>query len=90
MPPEYAMFGKFSVKSDVFSFGIILLEIISGKKSNGFYQEDASLSLAEYVSRLGPMFAIHYVDNLINGMLVNAKNYLFRFGNSGKKAERWR
>ncbi|XP_047324746.1 LOW QUALITY PROTEIN: cysteine-rich receptor-like protein kinase 15 [Impatiens glandulifera] len=34
MVPEYAMQGKFSVKSDVFSFGILVLEIVSGKKNN--------------------------------------------------------
>ncbi|OAY26069.1 hypothetical protein MANES_16G019000v8 [Manihot esculenta] len=49
MSPEYAVFGKFSVKSDVFSFGVILLEIISGKRSNGFNQEDTSLSLIGHV-----------------------------------------
>ncbi|KAK7269975.1 hypothetical protein RIF29_22805 [Crotalaria pallida] len=32
MSPEYAMHGQFSVKSDVFSFGIMVLEIISGKR----------------------------------------------------------
>ncbi|KAL0001022.1 hypothetical protein SO802_014803 [Lithocarpus litseifolius] len=37
MAPEYAFDGLFSTKSDVFSFGILLLEIISGKKSRGFY-----------------------------------------------------
>ncbi|KAL7213446.1 hypothetical protein ACSBR2_016049 [Camellia fascicularis] len=37
MAPEYAMEGLFSVKSDVFSFGVILLEIISGKKNSGFH-----------------------------------------------------
>ncbi|WVZ87342.1 hypothetical protein U9M48_033992, partial [Paspalum notatum var. saurae] len=30
MSPEYAMDGAFSVKSDTYSFGVILLEIISG------------------------------------------------------------
>uniref|UniRef100_A0A0D9W9Y8 Receptor-like serine/threonine-protein kinase n=1 Tax=Leersia perrieri TaxID=77586 RepID=A0A0D9W9Y8_9ORYZ len=30
MSPEYAMEGVFSVKSDIYSFGILLLEIISG------------------------------------------------------------
>ncbi|KAK4726260.1 hypothetical protein R3W88_031177 [Solanum pinnatisectum] len=34
MSPEYAMHGQFSVKSDVFSFGVLLLEIISGKGRN--------------------------------------------------------
>lgn len=36
MAPEYAMDGIFSIKSDAFSFGVILLEIISGKKNSGF------------------------------------------------------
>ncbi|KAL5579096.1 hypothetical protein UlMin_011538 [Ulmus minor] len=36
MAPEYAMHGQFSVKSDVFSFGVMLLEIISGQKNNCF------------------------------------------------------
>ncbi|KAG0527649.1 hypothetical protein BDA96_06G251300 [Sorghum bicolor] len=32
MSPEYAMDGAFSVKSDTYSFGVIILEIISGLK----------------------------------------------------------
>ncbi|KAI3441586.1 EF-hand domain-containing protein [Psidium guajava] len=36
MSPEYAFDGKFSVKSDVYGFGVLLLEIISGKKNRGF------------------------------------------------------
>ncbi|KAK7257259.1 hypothetical protein RIF29_31107 [Crotalaria pallida] len=35
MAPEYAFDGLFSIKSDVFSFGILLLEIVSGKKNTG-------------------------------------------------------
>ncbi|XXG69357.1 hypothetical protein AAC387_Pa06g2245 [Persea americana] len=34
MAPEYAMDGLFSVKSDVFSFGVLLLEILSGRKNS--------------------------------------------------------
>ncbi|KAI9124004.1 hypothetical protein K1719_005304 [Acacia pycnantha] len=34
MSPEYFKFGLFSDKSDVFSFGVIVLEIISGKSIN--------------------------------------------------------
>ncbi|KAJ6950342.1 hypothetical protein NC651_004116 [Populus alba x Populus x berolinensis] len=52
MAPEYATDGIFSVKSDVFSFGILMLEIISGKKSRGFYHPDHSLSLIGHAWRL--------------------------------------
>ncbi|CAK8567858.1 unnamed protein product [Lathyrus sativus] len=34
--PEYAMDGIFSMKSDVFSFGVLVMEIISGKKNRCF------------------------------------------------------
>ncbi|XP_062013392.1 cysteine-rich receptor-like protein kinase 10 isoform X2 [Rosa rugosa] len=47
MAPEYAMEGLFSVKSDVFSFGVIMLEIISGKRNSRFYTEHAK-TLAAY------------------------------------------
>ncbi|XP_021638374.2 cysteine-rich receptor-like protein kinase 5 [Hevea brasiliensis] len=52
MPPEYAVFRKFSIKSDIFSFGIILLEIITGKKNNSFCQEDSYLSMTREVWHL--------------------------------------
>jgi serine/threonine protein kinase len=50
MPPEYAVFGKFSTKTDVFSFGVILLEIVSGKRNNGSYHKHPSLTLIGHVS----------------------------------------
>ncbi|GMY36986.1 cysteine-rich receptor-like protein kinase 15 isoform X1 [Fagus crenata] len=48
MAPEYAMEGLFSVKSDVFSFGVILLEIISRKRNNRFYLTEHAPSLLAY------------------------------------------
>ncbi|XP_052297947.1 cysteine-rich receptor-like protein kinase 44 isoform X10 [Citrus sinensis] len=52
MAPEYAMEGLFSVKSDVFSFGVLLLEIISGKKNSGFYLSELGQSLLSYTWKL--------------------------------------
>lgn len=51
MSPEYAMDGLFSIKSDVFSFGVLVLEIVSGTKNRGFYQTNNQLNLLAYVSR---------------------------------------
>ncbi|XP_075668772.1 G-type lectin S-receptor-like serine/threonine-protein kinase At4g27290 [Castanea sativa] len=52
MAPEYAIDGLFSVKSDVFSFGILLLEIISGKKNRGSFHLDHSLNLVGHAWKL--------------------------------------
>ncbi|XP_019183340.1 PREDICTED: G-type lectin S-receptor-like serine/threonine-protein kinase At4g27290 [Ipomoea nil] len=40
MSPEYAVDGKFSVKSDVFSLGVLILELVSGKKNRTFRHSD--------------------------------------------------
>ena len=34
MAPEYVMRGNYSVKSDAFSFGVIVLEIVTGRNNN--------------------------------------------------------
>ncbi|BAT89930.1 hypothetical protein VIGAN_06106400 [Vigna angularis var. angularis] len=52
MPPEYAVHGSFSVKSDVFSFGVIVLEIISGRKNRGFRDPHNELNLLGHAWRL--------------------------------------
>ncbi|KAK7395388.1 hypothetical protein VNO78_15945 [Psophocarpus tetragonolobus] len=45
MSPEYAMQGLFSEKSDVFSFGVLVLEIVSGRKNSSFYDDEHALTL---------------------------------------------
>ncbi|KAF3619433.1 Receptor-like serine/threonine-protein kinase SD1-8 [Capsicum annuum] len=49
MFPEYAEEGKFSVKSDVFSFGVLVLEILSGKRNRGFFHPDHHHNLLGHV-----------------------------------------
>ncbi|URE27548.1 Cysteine-rich receptor-like protein kinase [Musa troglodytarum] len=48
MAPEYVMRGKFSIKSDVFSFGVLVLEILTGRKSNGSYNPEVTEVLLSY------------------------------------------
>ncbi|KAF3451643.1 hypothetical protein FNV43_RR07738 [Rhamnella rubrinervis] len=48
MPPEYAMRGQFSMKSDVFSFGVLVLEIVSGQSITGFSKENNAESLLSH------------------------------------------
>jgi len=52
MSPEYAMRGQFSMKSDVFSFGVLVLEIVSGKKNTDFYQSNHADDLLIFVSAI--------------------------------------
>jgi len=49
MSPENTH-GWFCVKSDIFSFGVLLLEIISGKMNNFFYQSEHDEDLLSFVS----------------------------------------
>lgn len=50
MSPEYALDGVFSTKSDVFSFGAVVLEILSGRRNTAFYKSDQAFSLLGHVS----------------------------------------
>lgn len=47
MAPEFAMEGVFSVKSDVFSFGVLLLEILSGQRNGALYLDEHQQSLIQ-------------------------------------------
>jgi serine/threonine protein kinase len=52
MAPEYATRGNYSVKSDAFSFGVMVLEILTGRKNNDIYNSQQSENLLTMVSAL--------------------------------------
>ncbi|KAI9093341.1 hypothetical protein K1719_027355 [Acacia pycnantha] len=71
MSPEYALEGLFSIKSDVFSFGVLLLEIISGKKNTGFYNTN-SLNLLGYAWDLWTSGrGAELMDSTLDGASIN-------------------
>ncbi|CAO2842648.1 unnamed protein product [Amaranthus hypochondriacus] len=51
MAPEYAFYGFFSVKTDVYSFGVLVLEIITGRKSYGVQNQECSEDVLSFVWR---------------------------------------
>lgn len=51
MAPEYLVQGQLTEKADVYSFGVLVLEIVSGMRNSSFKQEDShSGSLLHKVS----------------------------------------
>ncbi|XP_035545355.1 G-type lectin S-receptor-like serine/threonine-protein kinase At1g11330 isoform X3 [Juglans regia] len=72
MSPEYAMEGRFSEKSDVFSFGVLLLEIVSGRKNTHFYHDEGTMSL------VGLAWKMWNIDNL--AALLDPKISRSKFG----------
>ncbi|TYJ98995.1 cysteine-rich receptor-like protein kinase 10 isoform X1 [Cucumis melo var. makuwa] len=48
MAPEYAIHGYLSVKSDIFSFGILVLEIVSGRKNHDVQLGGQQIDLLGY------------------------------------------
>eukprot|EP00253_Pinus_taeda_P008902 PITA_08902 len=52
MAPEYAMKGQLSVKVDVYSFGVLVLEIVSARKNSDANLPDEMQSLLEWAWRL--------------------------------------
>lgn len=49
--PEYAMSGKLTIKSDIYSFGVVLLELITGRKAIDLSKPSGEQYLVAWVSK---------------------------------------
>ncbi|XP_024313518.1 cysteine-rich receptor-like protein kinase 10 isoform X1 [Brachypodium distachyon] len=49
MAPEYAMRGQYSAKSDAYSFGVLVLEILTGRRNSSFANSEQSVDLLSLV-----------------------------------------
>ncbi|KAL8506180.1 hypothetical protein ACS0TY_017154 [Phlomoides rotata] len=58
MSPEYVMKGLYSIKSDVFSFGVLVLEIVCRKRNRDFSLKDKNLNL------IGHTWTLYKEDSL--------------------------
>ena len=66
MPPEYAMREQFFEKLEVFSFGVMVLEIIAEKKNAKFHESHHLVEgLLSYVSAITLQFSpfFNFLDN---------------------------
>ncbi|XP_059664601.1 probable LRR receptor-like serine/threonine-protein kinase RFK1 isoform X1 [Cornus florida] len=52
MAPEYALWGYLSYKADVYSFGIVVLEIVSGKNNNNYMPSNNCICLFDWACSL--------------------------------------
>lgn len=53
MAPEYALHGHLTDKADVYSFGIVALEIVSGRRNTLQWGKEEAFYLLDWVNILG-------------------------------------
>ena len=86
MSPEYAIDGKFSFKSDVFSYGVVLLETVSGKKNRSFNHSDHHHNLLGHVRTM--VLQYFFFSKVL--FWLRCKNInCFRRGCCGMKKKHW-
>ncbi|TYG81854.1 hypothetical protein ES288_D01G038800v1 [Gossypium darwinii] len=83
MSPEYVMRGQFSEKSDVFSFGVLLLEVVSGRRNTSFCNDQYALSLLGYAWKL---WREGDICGIVDKVILESETY----SKNGNEKEIWR
>ncbi|KAL1556338.1 non-specific serine/threonine protein kinase [Salvia divinorum] len=76
MAPEYAQYGDFSIKSDVFSFGVLVLEIISGQSTSSFKNVENGEKIAYMLSYAWRNWFAGRAKKLIDPTLMSSSTSL--------------
>ncbi|XP_039070422.1 probable LRR receptor-like serine/threonine-protein kinase RFK1 [Hibiscus syriacus] len=53
MAPEYALWGHLTHKADVYSFGVLTMELVSGKNTNNFMPSEKFVCLLDWACHVG-------------------------------------
>lgn len=88
MSPEYAFDGIFSVKSDVFSFGVLTLEIVSGQRNKAVYLSEPEANLVGKVSVR--MLCMPLISFLLTCLHLFASHFCLTFPQSFQAWQLWR
>lgn len=71
MAPEYVMHGHLSVKADVFSYGVLVLELISGQRNSSFNLDVDAQSLLDWVRSYINTDLMKIIWQVLHFMLLN-------------------
>ncbi|KAB2043646.1 hypothetical protein ES319_D01G031600v1 [Gossypium barbadense] len=82
MSPEYVMHGRFSEKSDVFSYRVLLLEIVSGRRNKSFYNKD-DLSLLGYIFCICELFGFGLKKLEFSSVIIELSDHVWKLWNEG-------
>ncbi|KAK7358444.1 hypothetical protein VNO77_00372 [Canavalia gladiata] len=76
LAPEYAQSGQITEKADVYSFGIVLLELVTGRKAVDINRPKGQQCLSEWARPLLEQHAIHKLaDPILRNCYVDQEVY---------------
>lgn len=75
LAPEYTQTGEITEKADVYSFGVILVELITGRKAIDLNRPKGHQFLAEWVYSLNFKFNVVFIIKFIYSAIMHLVLY---------------